>query len=69
MSAILEYIKREPVVVLDVVKYVLAALVLFGLPIPPGLDALVAGALVAVLSIVTRGMVTPTPNLPAPPAE
>ncbi|WP_200209104.1 hypothetical protein [Micromonospora coerulea] len=53
------YIKDNPVVLLDLVKYVLAALVLFGLPIPPGIDVVVAGAVLAVLTLVTRAKVVP----------
>lgn len=54
-----QYVKDNPVVLLDVLKYALGALVLFGLPIPPGLDVLVAGLILAGLTIVTRSKVVP----------
>ncbi|MDG4826013.1 hypothetical protein O7635_29540 [Asanoa sp. WMMD1127] len=53
------FIKDNPVLLLDLLKYVLAALILFGIPVPPGLDVLIAGAVVAVLSFITRSAVTP----------
>lgn len=59
MEAILAYVRREPVVLLDAIKALLALVVVFGLPIPAGLDLALAGALVAVLTIVTRGKVSP----------
>lgn len=59
------YIKENPVVLLDVLKYVLAGLVLFGLPIPPGVDALLAGAILAVLTVATRQAVTPNAKVDA----
>lgn len=55
----MEFIKNNPVVVLDFVKYALAVLVLFGLPVPPGLDVALAGLVVAGLSLYTRSKVTP----------
>lgn len=62
MEAIVAYLKREPVVLLDAVKALLAIVVIFGLPVPPGLDVAIAGALVALLTIATRGMVSPVPD-------
>lgn len=59
MGKAIVFMKDNPVVVLDVVKYVLAGLVLFGVPIPPGLDVLAAGLVLAILTIVTRQLVTP----------
>jgi hypothetical protein len=70
------YVKDNPVVLLDIVKYLAAALVLFGLPIPPGVDVAVAGLILAVLTVVTRSAVVPVAkhdaavtdalNMPAP---
>lgn len=62
MNAILAYIKREPVVLLDAVKAILALVVILGLPVPAGLDVALAGVLVTILTIATRGMVTPVPK-------
>lgn len=56
---VLDYVKGNPVLLLDLLKYLLAALVLFGLPIPPGLDVLLAGAILAGLTLFTAGQVTP----------
>lgn len=62
METVVAYLKREPVAVLDVVKALLALLIVFGLPIPPGLDVAVAGVVVALLTVVTRGKVSPVQN-------
>ncbi len=59
VNVILERVKRNPVVVLDVVKALVVLATLFGLPLPPGVDVAVAGLAVAVLSLVTRQAVTP----------
>ncbi|WP_144121119.1 hypothetical protein [Catellatospora sichuanensis] len=53
------FLKDNPVVLMDLVKAVLALVVVFGLPIPPGLDVAVAGAIVAALTVVTRSLVMP----------
>lgn len=58
-QAIVEKLRSNPVLVMDLVKAVIALVVIFGIPIPPGLDIAVAGVLVAVLSVFTRGMVMP----------
>lgn len=55
----IEWVKRNPVIVLDIAKYLLAGLVLFGIPVPAGLDAVIAGLVLAGLSIATRQLVTP----------
>jgi hypothetical protein len=55
----IEWIKRNPVIVLDIVKYLAAGLVLFGIPVPAGLDVVIAGLVLAGLSIATRQLVTP----------
>ncbi|XVU22542.1 hypothetical protein ACQPZJ_35475 [Actinoplanes sp. CA-054009] len=78
MNAILERVKRNPVLVLDVVKAVLALLIVFGVPLPPGLDVALAGVVIAGLSLLTRSAVTPNAtvdekveealNTPAPEA-
>ncbi len=52
LAGVLAYAKDNPVLLLDLLKYALACLVLFGLPIP-------AGLVVAVLTLVTAGQVTP----------
>lgn len=51
------YLKDNPVIVLDLVKYILAGFVLFGLPIPQGFDVIVAGAVLTVLTVITRSRV------------
>lgn len=58
-KGVVTYVKGNPVLMLDLVKYALAALVLFGLPIPAGLDVILAGAILTALTIVTAGQVTP----------
>lgn len=55
----LDYVRGNPVVVHDIVKYVVTLAVLFGLPIPPGVDVALAGLIFAGLSIYTRSKVTP----------
>ena len=62
-----DFVKDNPVVVIDLVKYALAVLVLFGLPVPAGLDVALAGLIVAALSIYTRSKVTPVRNAPQTP--
>ncbi|MCG5459617.1 hypothetical protein PSH03_005401 [Micromonospora sp. PSH03] len=52
-----EYLRGNPVVLLDLMKYAAVVAVLFGLPIPPGVDVAVAGAVLAVLTIITRSRV------------
>lgn len=59
MEAILLYLKKEPVAVMTTVKALLAVLIVFGVPLPPGLDVALAGVVVAVLTILTRSLVTP----------
>lgn len=59
LKGVASYVKGNPVLMLDLVKYVLSALVLFGLPIPDGLDVVVAGAILTILTIATAGQVTP----------
>lgn len=59
MEAILLYLKREPVAVMTAVKALLAVLIVFGIPLPPGLDVALAGLVVALLTIFTRSLVSP----------
>lgn len=59
MGKTLEFVRRNPVVVLDVVKAAVAVLLVFGLPIPAGLDVAAAALVVAALTVVTRQAVTP----------
>lgn len=59
MGRLLEYVRHNPVVVHDVVKYAVTLAVLFGLPVPPGVDVAIAGLFFALLSIYTRSKVSP----------
>lgn len=76
----LTYLRENPVVLLDLVKYAVVVAALFGLPLPPGIDVAVASAVLAVLTLITRAKVVPLVkheaavedalNTPAPsPAE
>lgn len=65
-SKILQAIKANPVVALDVVKYSLALLMLFGVPVPPGVDVALAALVVALGSLLTRALVTPNASVPTP---
>ncbi|MEV6638093.1 hypothetical protein AB0M54_45960 [Actinoplanes sp. NPDC051470] len=56
---VVAFLRDNPVVVLDVLKAAVALLLVFGLPIPAGLDVAAAGLVVAVLTVVTRQAVTP----------
>lgn len=60
MSAVWQRIKREPVLLLDLLKAVLAVLLVFGVPLPPGVDIALAGLTIAVLSLFTRSRVEPS---------
>ncbi|MDM4718448.1 hypothetical protein QTQ03_02135 [Micromonospora sp. WMMA1363] len=74
-----KYVKDNPVVLLDLIKYAVAVLVLFGLPVPPGVDVAVAGVTLGVLTIITRSQVVPVGRhhqavtdalmTPAPPVD
>ncbi|GIJ38515.1 hypothetical protein [Micromonospora andamanensis] len=55
----LTYITENPVVLLDIIKYAIAALVLFGVPVPPGVDVAIAGAVLGALTLITRAVVVP----------
>lgn len=55
----LRYVKDNPVVLYDLLKYVVAALVAVGLPVPPGVDVAVGGVVLAALTIITRSQVVP----------
>lgn len=58
-ASVVKALKGNPVLILDLIKAVLAVLIIFGLPIPAGLDIALAAVVVAALSIVTRSMVRP----------
>lgn len=55
----LRHVKNNPVVLYDLLKYAVAVLVAFGLPVPPGVDVAVGGVLLAALTIATRSQVVP----------
>lgn len=54
-----EYIKKEPVAVLDIVKAAVVLLVAFGVPVSVEQKVAIAGVVAAVLTIVARQMVSP----------
>lgn len=58
----LDYIKQEPVVILALVEAAVVAAVAFGVPITTEQKVAVAGLTAAVLTILTRQMVTPVAN-------
>lgn len=60
----LEYLKGEPVVVLDVIKALVALLVLFGLHLPVAFAATATALVLAVLTLVTRSKVVPARKVP-----
>lgn len=53
-----EFVKDEPVAVLELVKALLV-LAAFVVPIPAGFDLAVAGVVMAVMTLVQRSKVTP----------
>lgn len=55
----LDFIKANPVLVMDAVKAALAIAVYFGLPVSAGLAAPLAVLVYGALSVATRGMVVP----------
>lgn len=55
----LRYVKDNPVVLYDLLKYGMAVLVVLGLPVPPGVDVAVGGVVLAALTIITRSQVVP----------
>lgn len=63
-----KYLQRNPVIVMDIVKYVVAALAFF-LPVPAAVAVPVAGALLLVLTVATRATVTPNHKVPATVSE
>jgi hypothetical protein len=57
-------LSKEPVVILDLVKYTLVALTVFGVSLKPEQTAAIiglAGALLAVATAYTRSRVSPSP--------
>ena len=50
---------RNPVLILNAVRAVLAVAVIFGLDLPVGAEAAILGAAEAILTLTTRELVTP----------
>jgi hypothetical protein len=65
MASVITWIKGNPVIVGDVIKYGLALLVLFGVPVPAGAAAAISALIVALGSLVTRSQVSPTATVEA----
>ncbi|MER7445041.1 hypothetical protein [Micromonospora avicenniae] len=53
------YLRDNPVVVMDIVKYVIAALTVAGITVNAAIAAPVGGLILLVLTVVTRGQVVP----------
>lgn len=66
MSALLDKIRSEPVLVTTFVGAVLVLLVQAGVPISDGLANAITGVVVAALAFVARGKVTPLRRKPEP---
>jgi hypothetical protein len=58
-----EYIKNEPVVVLAVVEAAIVFAVAFGVPVTTEQKVAIAGLAAAILTVVTRQLVTPVAKL------
>jgi hypothetical protein len=58
LSHVADFVRDNPVVALDIAKYTVALLIVFGLPIPPGVDVVLAALVVSVLSAVTHKLVS-----------
>jgi branched-subunit amino acid transport protein len=58
-----EYIKSEPVVVLAVVEAAIVFAVAFGVPVTVEQKVAIAGLTAAVLTVLTRQLVTPMAKL------
>jgi len=73
VQQIIEKIKREPVIVIDVIKAILVLLVSFGVSIDPNQQSSVIGFVIALIAIfgvgavAQRQLVTPTaaPQVPS----
>jgi hypothetical protein len=59
----LEYIKHEPVVILALVEAAVVAAVAFGVPVTTEQKVAIAGLTAAVLTVLTRQLVTPVVKL------
>jgi hypothetical protein len=58
-----EYIKKEPVVILALVEAAIVTAVAFGVPVTVEQKVAIAGLTAAVLTVLTRQMVTPVAKL------
>lgn len=69
MRKTIDFLKTNPVLLLDGLKYVLAGLLVFGVTVPSQLDSILGGLAVVLLSIITRSQVVPNATHAAAVAE